>query len=67
METDASDFALGACLSQKYEGKLRLIAYYSRTFSLAKLNYDVYDKELLAIVAACKQWRHYLEGVTHVV
>ncbi len=67
METDASDFALGACLSQKHDGKLRPIAYHSRTFSPAELNYDVHDKELLAIVAACKQWRHYLEGAKHVI
>lgn len=67
METDASDFALGACLSQKHDKQLRPIAYHSRTFSPAELNYDVHDKELLAIVAACKQWRHYLEGAKHVV
>lgn len=67
LETDASDFALGACISQKHSGQLRPIAYHSRTFSPAELNYDVHDKELLAIVAACKQWRHYLEGAKHVI
>jgi len=62
LETDASDFAVGACLSQKHDGKLQPVAYYSRKMTPAELNYDVHDKELLAIVVACKQWRSYLEG-----
>ena len=37
----------------------------SRKFSPAELNYPIYDKELLAMVAAFKQWRVYLEGATH--
>ena len=57
METDASDFALGAVLSQYQEdGLLHPVAYYSRKFSSAEINYDVYDKELLAIITAFEQW-----------
>lgn len=68
LETDASDFAIGACLGQLTEqGKLRPVAYYSRKLSPAELNYDVHDKELLAIVVAFEQWRVYLEGSTHQV
>ena len=67
METNASDFALGACLSQKHDGKLQPIAYHSQTFSPAELNYNIHDKELLAIVATCKQWRHYLKGAKRVI
>ena len=53
LETDVSDYAIGACISQKdLNGKLRPIAYFSKKLSLAKLNYDVYNKELLAIVRA---------------
>jgi len=33
----------------------------------AELNYDIYDKELLAIVKAFRQWRAYLEGTSHPV
>ena len=33
----------------------------------AELNYEIYDKELLAIFDAFRQWRNYLEGSTHVV
>jgi len=34
---------------------------YSHTFTTAELNYDIYDKELLAIFEAFKIWKHYLE------
>ena len=63
MEADASDYALGACLSQLDDsGKLLPVAYYSKKMSALELNYDIHNKELLAIVAAFQQWRVYLEG-----
>src|SRR5665213_652625 len=66
VETDASDFAIGACLSQPdLAGNLHPIAFYSRKFSGAEINYDIHDKELLAIVASFKEWRVYLEGAKH--
>jgi len=66
LETDASDYAIGTCLSQKdKEGKLRPIAFYSRKFTPPELNYEIHDKELLAIVEAFQQYRVYLEGSEH--
>ena len=62
IETDASDLAIGACLTQEYEGKWHPVAYMSRKLSLAEQNYDIYNKELLAIVAALETWRVYAEG-----
>jgi hypothetical protein len=68
LETDSSDFAIGACLNQPDEnGKFKPIAYYSRKLSPAELNYDIHDKELLAIVVAFEQWRVYLEGPAYPV
>ena len=62
METDASDYALGGVVSQYDEnGLLHPIAFYSRKLLPAEMNYQIYDKELLAIVATFKHWRHYLE------
>lgn len=63
VETDASDFALGAVCSQQFPGDSvpHPIAFYSRKLLPAEQNYQVYDKELLAIVAAFKHWRPYLE------
>ena len=67
VETDASDFALGGILSQKHEGRLYPIAFHSRKFTEAEINYDTADKELLAIVDCFKRWRRYLEGAKHQV
>ena len=68
LETDASDFAIGACLTQKGDdGKIRPVAYYSRKQTQPELNYDIHDKELLAVVEAFKQWRVYLEGTKYPV
>ena len=63
IEADASDFALGCILSQpSLDCSLRPICFYSRKFTPAKLNYPIYDKELLVVVDAFKQWRVYVEG-----
>ena len=62
VETDASDYALAAILSIIINDELHPIAFLSRTFTSTELNYDVHDKELLAIFEAFKKWRHYLEG-----
>jgi hypothetical protein len=68
VETDASDFALGAVLSQKGDnGRLYPVAFHSRKFTPAEINYEIYDKELLAIVNCFKVWRRYLEGAMHTV
>jgi hypothetical protein len=68
VETDASDFALGAVLSLKGDdGRLYPVAFHSRKFTLAEINYEIHDKELLAIVDCFKVWRRYLEGATHTI
>ena len=45
IETDASDLAIGACFSQKYDKNWHPIAYLSRKLSAAEQNYDVHDKK----------------------
>jgi hypothetical protein len=63
LETDASDFALAGIISHPAgHGRLQPIAFYSRKFNDAELNYEIYDKELLAIIACLKEWRAYCEG-----
>ena len=55
IEADASDFALGCVLSEPTaEGDLHPVCFYSRKFTAAELNYPIYDKEPLAVVAAFK-------------
>ena len=67
LECDASDYAIAAILSQTDPATNELcpIAFYARTMIAAELNYDIYDKELLAIHEAFKQWRAYLEGARY--
>jgi len=51
METNTLDKVVSRCLSQLDElGQLQLVAYYSRKLIEAELNYNVHDKEMLAIV-----------------
>ena len=67
VETDASDYAIAAILSQWQDGKLHPMAFFSQTLQAAELNYDTHDKELLAIFSAFKTWHHYLEGTSDLV
>ena len=60
--TDASDFAIGAVLTQDQGKGEQPVAYESRKLSPAEQNYAVHEKELLAIVHAIRIWRMYLEG-----
>jgi RNase H-like domain found in reverse transcriptase/Reverse transcriptase (RNA-dependent DNA polymerase) len=63
IETDASDYALAAILSQVESNReIHLVTYLSWTFSDIELNYNTHDKELMAIYEAFKTWWHYLEG-----
>jgi len=68
VKTDASDYALTAILSiVNKENEVHLVAFHSCTFTTAELNYDAYNKELLAIFEAFKIWRHYLEGPAYLI
>jgi len=68
IETDASDFAIGAVLSQRDgENRLHPVAFHSRKFQPSEINYEIHDKELLAVVDAFKHWRRYCEGAMHPV
>ena len=62
VDTDASNDAAGAVLSQCLGGEERAIAYYSKTFSLPQRNYCVTRRELLAVVMAVNHFRPYLYG-----
>ena len=62
VEVDSSDFANGGILSQEIDGVWRPIAFRSQSLSPTQQNYEIYDKELLAIVEALREWRHYLVG-----
>jgi len=69
VEADSSDFAMGAVLSQQLtaDRKWHPVAFYSKSLSSIERNYEIHDKEMLAIIRALEEWRHFLEGVTHPV
>jgi hypothetical protein len=63
VETDASDWSSGGILLQADEdGELQPVAYFSAKHNTVECNYDIYDKELLAIIKALEEWRPELEG-----
>jgi hypothetical protein len=61
--TDASKFALGAALMQDSGDGLKPVAFYSRKFIPAEINYTTREQELLAVRDALQVWRHYLSGM----
>jgi hypothetical protein len=66
VEADASDYVVAGVLSQVgTDGETRPVAYFSKRMSPAEGNYEIYDKELLAIVRCFEQWRPELEGAAH--
>ena len=69
IEADSSDFASRAVLSQKLPGeeKWHLVAFYSKFLSPVEWNYEIHNKEMLAIICALEEWRHFLEGARHPV
>jgi hypothetical protein len=53
LKIDASDYAIGACINQFGQNKkFHFIAFYLKKMILAETNYDIYDKELLAVIIA---------------
>jgi len=67
IEADSSDFATGAVLSQvcPTNGKWHLVAFFSKSLSPVECNYEIHDKEMLAIIRALQEWHHFVEGAEH--
>ncbi|XP_067230540.1 rhomboid-related protein 3 isoform X1 [Chanodichthys erythropterus] len=67
VEVDASTTGVGAVLSQQQGNPSRLhpCAFFSRKLNPAEVNYDIGDRELLAVKLALEEWRHWLEGANH--
>ena len=66
VETNALDYTLTAILSVVNEdNEVHPVVFHSHTFTVAELNYNIHDKELLAIFKAFKIWWHYLEDLAY--
>lgn len=66
VECDASDFAIGAVLSQKQDDLWKPIAFLSKSLSPAERNYEIWDREMLSVLTSLKEWRHFLLGARNV-
>jgi len=65
VECDASGFATGGILSQKHkDGLWHPVAYCSQSMSKEECNYEIYNQEMLGLICALEDWRHFLEGIS---
>jgi len=63
LETDVSEYTIGGVLLQvQKDNSWRPLAYLSKTMNKTERNYEIYDRELLAIMEGLKQWQQYLIG-----
>ena len=63
MEVDALDYATGGVLLMECEdGLWRPVAFLSKSLNKMERNYEIHDKEMLAIIRGLEAWRHLLEG-----
>jgi len=67
IEADSSYFVTGAVLSQQSpeDNKWHPVAFLSKSLSPVEQNYEIHDKEMLAIVKVLEAWRHFMEGAEH--
>ena len=64
MEVDASDYAMDRVLSMECEDrKWKSVVFLSKSLNEMERNYEIHDKEMLAIIRGLESWRHLLEGV----
>lgn len=62
VHTDASNYGVGAMLTQIFDGNEHPVAYMSRSFTGAEKNYSITERETLAVLTALEHWRCYLEN-----
>ena len=65
--TDVSDMAVGAILEQDFGNGLQPVAFASQKLNDAEMRYSAYERELLGIVWALAQWKHYCQGPHSVI
>ena len=46
-------------------GNCHPVAYFLKTFNDMERNYEIYDRELLGVICALEEWRHYIQGSGH--
>jgi hypothetical protein len=69
IEADSSNFTTSMVLSQQSEDDLKWhpITFYLKSLNTVECNYEIHDKEMLAVMRSLEEWRHFLEGAKHKV
>jgi hypothetical protein len=67
VETNPSDFAIGAILSQVEDGHLKPVIYNSREMDKVGINYKIYNKEVVAIISLFKESCYDLQGAPYII
>ena len=63
MEVDVLDYAIGGVLSMECEdGKWRPVVFLLKSLNETERNYEIYNKEMLAVIGGLENWRYLLEG-----
>ena len=62
VEADSSDYANGGVLSQFVDGRWWPVAFQSWALSEVEWNYEIYNKEMIAIMDSLEDWQQYLLG-----
>ena len=66
MEVDASDYIIEGVLSMEYKnGKWRPVAFLSKSLNETERNYEIHNKEMLAVIRGLENWQHLLEGAKY--
>ena len=65
IEADSSDFATGTVLSQisSEDEKWHPVTFLSKSLSPVEQNYEIHNKEMLAIIRALQEWQHFIKGM----
>jgi len=64
IEVDASDYVMECVLSMEGEdGKWRPVTFLSKSLNETERNYEIHDKEMLAIIRGLESWRHLLKKI----
>jgi len=65
IKANASNYATGGVLLMKcLDKKWKPVAFISKSLSDTERNYEIHDKEMLAVIRCLEVWRHFLEGAT---
>jgi hypothetical protein len=67
IKANSSDFTTGAVLSQysREDNKWHPVTFLSKSLNAMECNYEIHDKEMLAIIQALEEWRYFAEGAQH--